>query len=128
MNPVRYARVDDVAAASMTLLAAPGATFIAGGTNVVDLMKDDVARPSVLVDITALPLANITATAGGGVRIGALATMAEVADALPVRTGFPVVSQARRQRAAADAVFVFPRRLAAVQQAATGPRLLGDRR
>jgi xanthine dehydrogenase YagS FAD-binding subunit len=57
-------------------------------------MKDDVEQPSLLIDITGLPLRGISATASGGVRIGALATMADVADAPLVKAGFPAVSQA----------------------------------
>ena len=101
MNPVTYARAADTASA---LAAAEGdarAFYIAGGTNVVDLMKDDVARPTMLVDITALPMHDITSTATG-VRLGALATMADVADAPLVQTNFPVVSQALLQSASAQ--------------------------
>ena len=60
MRPVSYARATDTAAAIAFALGDPHAEFIAGGTNVVDLMKDDVARPSTLVDITRLPLGGIT--------------------------------------------------------------------
>jgi xanthine dehydrogenase YagS FAD-binding subunit len=56
-------------------------------------MKDDVERPRLLVDISGLPLRDIARTPDG-VRLGALTTMADAADAASVRTGFPVVSQA----------------------------------
>jgi xanthine dehydrogenase YagS FAD-binding subunit len=56
-------------------------------------MKDDVAQPRVLVDISGLPLHAISAT-DAGVRLGALATMTAAADAAAVATGFPVVAQA----------------------------------
>jgi xanthine dehydrogenase YagS FAD-binding subunit len=71
----------------------PHAQFIAGGTNVIDLMKDDVARPSTLVDITRLPMGEIAVSATG-VRIGALARMSQVADHPALRATFPVIAQA----------------------------------
>jgi len=73
--------------------ADPFAEFIAGGTNVIDLMKDDVARPSTLVDITRLPLGGITSSATS-IRIGALARMSEVADHPAIQTNVPAVVQA----------------------------------
>jgi len=93
VNPFRYARARDVASAMATVKADPRARYVAGGTNVIDLMKEYVERPSVLVDITALPLAGIDAHAGG-VRLGALARMSDVADHPAVARGFPVVAQA----------------------------------
>ena len=53
------------------IAAEPGAKFIAGGTNLIDLMKEEVERPSRLIDISRLPLNAVEATAAGGVRIGA---------------------------------------------------------
>lgn len=94
MNPFRFAQAADASSAVATLQTDPRMRFIAGGTNIIDLMKDDVERPSVLLDITHLPLRAIEATPSGGVRLGALATMADVADAPLVRSGFPGVSQA----------------------------------
>jgi xanthine dehydrogenase YagS FAD-binding subunit len=93
MRPVAYARATDTAAAIAFVGGDPHAEFIAGGTNVIDLMKDDVARPSTLVDITRLPLRGITPTAAS-VRIGALARMSEVADHPAMQTNFPAVVQA----------------------------------
>jgi xanthine dehydrogenase YagS FAD-binding subunit len=93
MNPTAFARAHDPSSAIATAGADRRASYIAGGTNVVDLMKDDVERPTMLIDITMLPMRDITATPGG-VRLGALATMADVADADAVKTNFPVVSQA----------------------------------
>jgi xanthine dehydrogenase YagS FAD-binding subunit len=66
-----YARASDVNDAVRQLAADPAAKFIAGGTNLIDLMKYDVERPSRLIDITRLPLKFIEETADGGVRIGA---------------------------------------------------------
>jgi xanthine dehydrogenase YagS FAD-binding subunit len=90
--PFSYTTVTDVPAA----LAAGrrGGRYIAGGTTLVDLMRETVERPDDLVDIDALPLRDISATADGGLRLGALARMAEAARHPLVRTGFPVVSQA----------------------------------
>jgi xanthine dehydrogenase YagS FAD-binding subunit len=94
MNAFRYAQAHDAASALATMESDAGAAYIAGGTNVVDLMKDDVVRPTLLVDITRLPMRGIDALPGGGVRLGALATMSEVADHPAVASGFPVVAQA----------------------------------
>jgi xanthine dehydrogenase YagS FAD-binding subunit len=93
MNPFRFAQATDAAGAVATLQGDPAMRYIAGGTNIIDLMKDDVERPSVLLDITHLPMRAIDASPAG-VRLGALATMADVADAAAVKASFPVVSQA----------------------------------
>ncbi len=93
MRPVAYARATDSAAAIALVASDPHAQFIAGGTNVIDLMKDDVARPSTLVDITRLPMGEIAVSATG-VRIGALARMSQVADHPALRATFPVIAQA----------------------------------
>jgi xanthine dehydrogenase YagS FAD-binding subunit len=93
VNPVAYARPSDRANALAATEGDPRASYIAGGTNIVDLMKDDVARPATLIDITALPLDDIT-PGTTGIRLGALATMADVADHAAVRANFPVVSEA----------------------------------
>jgi xanthine dehydrogenase YagS FAD-binding subunit len=93
VNPVAYARPSDRAEALAATEGDRRAAYIAGGTNIVDLMKDDVAQPATLIDITALPLDDITPSATG-IRLGALATMADVADAAAVRANFPVVSEA----------------------------------
>jgi xanthine dehydrogenase YagS FAD-binding subunit len=93
VNPFRFAAAPDVDTALAAAAAGPKASYIAGGTNILDLMKDDVEQPDVLVDITSLPLSEITASPAG-VRLGALVTMADAADAPAVKAGFPVVSQA----------------------------------
>src|SRR5258708_25899171 len=66
----QYARADDVADAVRRIAADPTAKFIAGGTNLIDLMKGDVERPSRLIDISRLPLKSVGATSDGGLRIG----------------------------------------------------------
>ncbi|WP_405539824.1 FAD binding domain-containing protein [Streptomyces sp. NBC_00075] len=79
-----------------------GGRYIAGGTTLVDLMRETVERPAALVDIGALPLREVTVTERGGLRIGALVTMAEAAAHLKVRTLYPVVSQALELSASAQ--------------------------
>jgi xanthine dehydrogenase YagS FAD-binding subunit len=75
----QYARANDVADAVRQIAADPGAKFIAGGTNLIDLMKEDVERPSRLIDISRLPLKTVEETAGGGLRIGALVPNSDLA-------------------------------------------------
>ncbi|MFD7436015.1 FAD binding domain-containing protein [Streptomyces sp. NPDC059861] len=79
-----------------------GGRYIAGGTTLVDLMCETVERPDTLVDISRLPLREVTVTGGGGLRIGALVTMTEAAAHRKVRTLYPVVSQALELSASAQ--------------------------
>jgi len=72
----------------------PDAVFLAGGTNLVDLMKLGVATPDVLVDVTRLPLGEITELPGGGLRIGATVRNSDLAADPRIRGGYPVLSQA----------------------------------
>jgi xanthine dehydrogenase YagS FAD-binding subunit len=92
MRPIRYHKPGDEIAALAALTG--DAAAIAGGTGLLDLLKLDVARPEVLVDLGALPLAAIEPIAGGGLRIGALARNSDVADAPAVRAGWPLLSAA----------------------------------
>jgi xanthine dehydrogenase YagS FAD-binding subunit len=94
MRPLSYVRVDDVAAAVSLVAEDPGSAFLAGGTTEVDLTRAGINRPDRLVDINALPLAEIEAPAEGGLRIGALARMTDVARDPAVRERFPAISQA----------------------------------
>jgi xanthine dehydrogenase YagS FAD-binding subunit len=71
-----------------------GAKFLAGGTNLVDLMKYGVESPVTLVDINHVGLAEITPTPEGGVRIGALVRNSDLADDQTIRTQYPLLSQA----------------------------------
>lgn len=71
-----------------------GVRFIAGGTNLIDLMKENVERPDRLVDITRLPLGEIRELAGGGLSLGALVRNAAVADHPLVRERYPLLAQA----------------------------------
>jgi xanthine dehydrogenase YagS FAD-binding subunit len=94
MHNFAYSRAADVEGA-LRLAAHPGAQFIAGGTNLLDLMKEGIARPERLVDITQVAgLAQIHELPGGGVRIGALATNRDAAQHPLIRAQFPLLSQA----------------------------------
>jgi xanthine dehydrogenase YagS FAD-binding subunit len=68
--------------------------FIAGGTNLIDLMKENVSRPAHLVDITRLPLNRIEALPDGGLRLGALVTNADTAYHAHVERRYPILSRA----------------------------------
>jgi xanthine dehydrogenase YagS FAD-binding subunit len=94
MRPLSYVRVHDVDSAVRTVAADPASTFLAGGTTEVDLIRLGVTGPDVLVDINRLPLAEVTDLAGGGVRIGALARMNDVARTGVVAERYPGVSEA----------------------------------
>ncbi len=93
MRSFSYLRAGDDDRA-MRAAALPNATFIAGGTNVVDLLRIDVLRPALVVDVTGLQHAGIEATHGGGVRIGALARNSTVADHPMIREHYPVLAEA----------------------------------
>ena len=90
MRPISYARATDVADAIATVSADPELAFLAGGTTEIDLLRQNVVQPGGLVDITALPLDQVEDLPGGGLRIGALARMSDVAEAPSV------VARARR--------------------------------
>ena len=92
MTPFDYARAGDVAEA-VRLGAVPAAAFLGGGTNLVDLMRETVARPRHLVDVTALS-DGIEETASGGLMIGAGVKNTALAEHLAVRTRYPVLARA----------------------------------
>ncbi|WP_327318941.1 FAD binding domain-containing protein [Streptomyces sp. NBC_01235] len=100
MHPFSYTRVSDTREALKA--GRRGGRYIAGGTTLVDLMRETVERPETLVDITGLPLSAITVTERGGLRIGALVTMSEAAAHTKVRTLYPVVSEALELSASAQ--------------------------
>ena len=93
MRPFKYVRANDPRAAARAVGANPQAKFLAGGTNILDLMKEDVERPAQLVDVTRLHLAEIRPL-NGGVSIGALATNAATANHSLIRSNYPLLSQA----------------------------------
>ena len=94
MRPLSYARVHDVASAVAAVGGDPSSAFLAGGTTEVDLIRLGVERHDSLVDINALPLAEVAELPDGGVRLGALARMSDVARAPIVYQRYPAVSQA----------------------------------
>jgi xanthine dehydrogenase YagS FAD-binding subunit len=94
MNPFTYTRAGDVVTAVQAIAADGTARFIAGGTNLVDLMKEDVERPDRLIDITRLPLRAIEGTSDGGMRLGALATNTDVAYHPEIERRYPLLSAA----------------------------------
>ena len=89
-----YARATDVADAIRQMVADPAAKFIAGGTNLIDLMKYDVERPMRLIDITHLPLKTVDETADGGVRVGALVPNSDLAYHPLIEKRYPLLSSA----------------------------------
>ncbi|MDR3618243.1 MAG: xanthine dehydrogenase family protein subunit M [Paludisphaera borealis] len=93
MNPFTYQRVSDATGAIAAVAGDEHAAFLAGGTNLVDLMKLHVMTPSRLVDVNAVPLAKIEA-GRDGLRIGALARMSDVAADPDVAREFPVIAEA----------------------------------
>jgi xanthine dehydrogenase YagS FAD-binding subunit len=90
----QYARASDVADAVRRIAADPAAKFIAGGTNLIDLMKEDVERPSRLIDISRLPLNKVEEIAGGGLRIGALVPNSDLAYHPLIEQRYPILSSA----------------------------------
>ncbi|MFI9568462.1 FAD binding domain-containing protein [Streptomyces rishiriensis] len=100
MHPFSYTRASDTREALKA--GRGGGRYIAGGTTLVDLMRETVERPETLVDITGLPLGAVTVTERGGLRIGALVTMSEAAAHAKVRTLYPVVSEALELSASAQ--------------------------
>jgi xanthine dehydrogenase YagS FAD-binding subunit len=94
MNSFSYLRATDVGQAVREIARDPSAKFIAGGTNLIDLMKYDVERPTRLIDITRLPLNAIKEAEDGGLRIGALVTNTDVAYDARVKSRYPMLSSA----------------------------------
>ncbi len=94
MTPFRYERAPDADDAVATLAREPRAAFLAGGTNLVDLMKLGVATPEVLVDVAKLPYDRIEDLADGGLRIGATVKNSELAADRRVRERYPMLSRA----------------------------------
>ncbi len=93
MNNFAYTRASGVAEAISAVATDDGAKFIAGGTNLVDLLKENVERPSRLVDVTRLPLNGIEDTPEGGLRLGALVTNADTAYNEQVLRRYPLLSK-----------------------------------
>lgn len=94
MNPFEYIRAEQPDTAVDAVLHGSNAKFLAGGTNLVDLMKDGVEQPSRLVDITRLPLNKIERLPDGGLRLGALARNSDTANHGLVRVEYPMLARA----------------------------------
>ncbi|HEV7349319.1 xanthine dehydrogenase family protein subunit M [Telluribacter sp.] len=98
MRPFKYTNAKDVSTATQLLTANPGGRFLAGGTNLLDLMKEDVERPNELIDISRLGLDQIkpivTGTLKGGLSIGGLGKNTDAANHALVRQHYPLLTQA----------------------------------
>jgi xanthine dehydrogenase YagS FAD-binding subunit len=94
MIPFHYTRANDIADAIKQIAADPSAKFIAGGTNLIDLIKYDVAAPTRLIDISRLPLRKVEQTAAGGVLIGAMVPNSDLAYHPVIEERYPLVSRA----------------------------------
>ena len=92
MNPFQYSKPADVQEA--VHLSSATSRFIAGGTNLLDLMKENISRPEHLIDITGLALNGVEETADGGVMIGALVSNADLAWHPLIEARYPLLSQA----------------------------------
>ncbi|MFJ4387772.1 FAD binding domain-containing protein [Pseudomonas sp. NPDC089408] len=92
MSPFSYHKPTSISEALS--LANASSQYIAGGTNLVDLMKENVVRPQRLIDITGLALANIETTASGGLLIGALVSNADLAWHPAIQQHYPLLADA----------------------------------
>ncbi|MDX6363736.1 MAG: xanthine dehydrogenase YagS FAD-binding subunit, partial [Streptomyces sp.] len=94
MKPFAYVRAASVDEAADAFASHPGARYLGGGTNLVDLMKLGVEQPATLVDITRLPLDTVEELPDGSVRIGATVRNSDLATHPVVRDRYPALSQA----------------------------------
>ena len=94
MKPFTYERATTAAQAAAALAKRPGAKVIAGGTNLLDLMKLQIETPTHLIDVNGIGLDKIESTAQGGLRIGALVRNADLATDARVRSSYAVLSRA----------------------------------
>src|SRR6188474_3020189 len=94
MKPFTYERAKTPAEAAAAAARHPGARFIAGGTNLLDLMKLEIERPTHLIDVNGLGLDKIEATEEGGLRIGALVRNTDLATDERVRRDYGVLTRA----------------------------------
>ena len=94
MNPFGYERTEQAETALQAIAEYSGAKFLAGGTNLIDLMKNGVEKPPMLIDINHLPLREIEELPDGGVRIGALARNSDTASHPLIRTNYPLLARA----------------------------------
>lgn len=94
MNRFEYVRADSIADAVKALAAVPNSQALAGGTNLVDLLKYDVAKPPRVVDINRLPLRAIEETESGGLKVGALVSNSELAWDSRIIKQYPLLAHA----------------------------------
>jgi xanthine dehydrogenase YagS FAD-binding subunit len=94
MNNFEFSRATDVSDAVRQIAAEPGAAFVAGGTNLIDLIKEGVTKPSKLIDITRLELNRVEDTADGGLRVGALVPNSELAYHSQIEKRYPLLASA----------------------------------
>ena len=92
MRPFSYERAADAAGALAAM--GPETRYLGGGTNLVDLMREGIERPDIVVDVTGLPFDTVDELPGGGLRIGALVRNSTLAADRRVRARYPVLSQA----------------------------------
>lgn len=94
MKPFTYERASDALAAVKAVAEIPGARFLAGGTNLLDLMKLEIERPTHLVDVGRLPFAGVEETPDGGLKIGGALSNSKLAAHPAVRERYPVLARA----------------------------------
>ncbi|MEV0986545.1 xanthine dehydrogenase family protein subunit M [Streptomyces sp. NPDC049949] len=94
MKPFAYVRATSLQAAADAYAAHPGSRYLAGGTNLVDLMKLGVETPGALIDVSRLPLDEIRELPDGGLRVGATVRNSDLAADPLVRTRYPLLSLA----------------------------------
>jgi len=94
MKPFTFERAESPAAAAAAALRHPGAKFVAGGTNLLDLMKLEIETPGHLIDVNGLTLDKIEATKDGGLRIGAMVRNTDLAADERIRRDYGVLSRA----------------------------------
>ena len=94
MRPFSFERAGTPAAAATAAARHPGAKFVAGGTNLLDLMKLEIEKPTHLIDVNGLALNKIEAMPDGGLRIGALVRNTDLAADARVRREYPLLSRA----------------------------------
>ena len=94
MYPFRYERGRDIAGVIASAARDPAAEFLAGGTDMLQLLKDDVRRPDRIIDVSRLPDLDRIECGPHGARFGALAKMGDAADDPGVQTHYPVIAEA----------------------------------
>lgn len=94
METFAYGRAESADAAIAALVSRPDATYLAGGTTLLDLMKLGVSAPGAVVDVTRLPAGQVSELEGGGLRLGALTRNSDVAEDARVRARYPFLAEA----------------------------------